>query len=108
MVPNRKKRNGTWCGFEVGTFINSCNRRIFVQGLDREVFNNQIISVNYFFGAMEGYRGECNMRKDLGPVFGHDPGPVAALKLRLYLQKHFSLNLLTYGVGIIAGADYVF
>ena len=108
--PNDKQYlvGGVYHGFTIGTFINSCNKRIFYEGVFRQIYGNSFVSVNYVVGVMEGYHGKCGIVENFGPIFGHDPGPLAALNFKLYLSEHLSIDIISYGVGGLGGISYVF
>ena len=109
--PNNKQWlvGGVFNGLTAGSFISSCNKRIFYQGVERQVYGNNFIAVNYLLGVMEGYGGSsCDLSKDIGPILGHDPGPLAALNFKLYVSKHVSIDVISYGVGGLGGVSYIF
>ncbi|WP_454785719.1 hypothetical protein [Legionella sp. WA2024007413] len=97
---------GVYRGIAAGTFINSFNRRVFYQGFNRQIYRNNLFNLSYLFGVMEGYGNE--FKNYFGPILGHDPGPLVALKLDLRLSEHLSIDITTYGVGILGGISYIF
>lgn len=107
--PNNKQWlvGGIYHGVAVGSFINSCNKRVFYEGVFRQVYDNSFVSVNYLVGVVEGYRHQCGM-KDFGPILGHDPGPIGILNLKLYVSKNLSIDLNSYGIGGLTGVSYIF
>ncbi|AWN74429.1 hypothetical protein LEAN103870_09960 [Legionella anisa] len=97
---------GVYQGITAATFINTWNNRVYYVGIKRQVYKNNYISISYLVGIMQGYRG--NFKKALGPVLGHDPGPLVAVNLKYYVMEHFTLELASYGVGGLIGASYIF
>lgn len=93
-------------GFIGGTFINSANRRIYFGGLERQIYKGEKVTIEYILAIMQGYKGQG--LEYLGPILGHDPGPLIALTGRWSLTDHFSINIATYGVGALAGMSYLF
>lgn len=96
----------TISGFVGGTFINSFNRRIYFGGVERQVYTKNKLSISYIIAIMSGYKGEG--LEDLGPLIGHDPGPLVAIIARWLVTNNLSLDLATYGAGGLVGGSYFF
>lgn len=93
-------------GFMGGTFVNSFNQRVYVIGVERNIFERNKFSINYALFIMHGY-GE-NSKKLGKSFFNHDPGPGITLSANWLVTKHLSFNILTYGGGAILGMSYNF
>lgn len=98
----------TFRGIAAGTFINSCKSRVYYGGVERDFYSIQQITFHYVFAIMHGYRGKCGIAEALGPVLGHDPGPIVGLGASWSPAKHVSVDLVSYGVGILGGFSYIF
>ncbi|WP_045094994.1 hypothetical protein [Legionella fallonii] len=98
----------TFRGIAAGTFINSCKSRVYYGGVERDIYSVQQVTFHYVLGIMHGYRGKCGIAEALGPVIGHDPGPIIGLGASWSPAKHVSLDLVSYGVGVLGGFSYIF
>lgn len=109
---NSDKNNEQWLialnykGYLGGTFVNSANRRVVFAGVERQVYQHGKLSIDYLLAIMQGYKGEG--LENLGPILGHDPGPLVSITATWSLTDHLAINLATYGVGGLAGVSYYF
>lgn len=93
-------------GLGAGTFINSFHHRVYFIATYRTIYQWKNLQLNYLLGIMHGYGDQ--LHKSLGPTLGHDPGPIFALNFDVAVTPKFSLDLATYGFGILAGFSYRF
>lgn len=92
--------------FIVGTFNNSEKRQVYFAGMDRNFYTYKKLTLGYLLAIMHGYHG--SLENDLGPIFGHDPGPLLALTVHYQLSPHFDLFSSYYGMGLLFGTTYRF
>ena len=89
-----------------GTFNNSQRRQVYFLGINRNLYTYKKLSLGYMLGIMHGYNGY--LKNSLGPIFGHDPGPIAVVTMRYAVKKHVDLFSVYEGFGLLFGGSYRF